>query len=169
MHGVEPLQHRFAYVGSDLQDLYGVRPRTIGAAGRLQDGWFGGGTATGLMRTLAATPDGVLVSAETVKDFQLHPGDTLRLRMQDGRSKRFMTIPFRYVGVAKEFPTAPKDSFFVANAGYVAQDHAQRCGRRLPRADRPIPWPWRRACARWSGRARRSPTSSASAASSAPA
>jgi putative ABC transport system permease protein len=25
---VEPLQHRFAYVGSDLQDLYGVRPRS---------------------------------------------------------------------------------------------------------------------------------------------
>ena len=121
VHGVEPLQHRFAYVGSDLQDLYGVRPRTIAEAGRLQDGWFGGGTATGLMRTLAATPDGVLVSAETVKDFQLHPGDTLRLRIQDGRSKRFMTIPFRYVGVAKEFPTAPKDSFFVANAGYVAK------------------------------------------------
>ena len=36
------------------------------------------------MRTLAARPDGVLVSAETVKDFQLQPGDLLRLRLQDG-------------------------------------------------------------------------------------
>ena len=26
---VEPLQHRFAYIGADLQDLYGVRPQTI--------------------------------------------------------------------------------------------------------------------------------------------
>ena len=26
---VEPLQHRFAYIGSDLQDLYGVDPATI--------------------------------------------------------------------------------------------------------------------------------------------
>ena len=42
---VEPLQHRFAYVGADLQDLYGVRPNTIGAAGKLQDAWFAGGTA----------------------------------------------------------------------------------------------------------------------------
>ena len=33
---------------------------------------------------------------------------------------RFQTVPFHYVGVAKEFPTAPLDSFFVANAGYVA-------------------------------------------------
>ncbi|MCW2991726.1 MAG: hypothetical protein JWM73_2320 [Solirubrobacterales bacterium] len=118
---VEPLQHRFAYVGADLQDLYGVRPSTIGAAGKLQDGWFQGGTATGLMRSLAVHPDGIIVSAETVHDFQLHPGDQLRLRLQDGQSKQFKTVPFRYIGVAKEFPTAPKDSFFVANADYVAK------------------------------------------------
>lgn len=124
VHGVrsvEPLQHRFAYVGADLQDLYGVRPSTIGAAGKLQDSWFQGGTAKQLMGRLAQRPDSVLVSAETVKDFQLHPGDLLRLRLQDGRTKQFRAIPFHYVGVAKEFPTAPKDSFFVANAGYVAR------------------------------------------------
>ncbi len=118
---VEPLQHRFAYVGADLQDLYGVRPQTIGAAGKLQNGWFQGGTAKQLMRSLAARPDGVLVSAETVKDFQLHPGDLLRLRLQDSRTKQFKTVAFHYIGIAKEFPTAPKDSFFVANAGYVAK------------------------------------------------
>jgi putative ABC transport system permease protein len=117
---VEPLQHRFAYVGSDLQDLYGVRPQSIGAAGKLQNGWFQGGTAKQLMDTLARRPDGILVSAETVKDFQLALGDTIRLRLQDGRTKQFRTVPFHYVGVAKEFPTAPKDSFFVANQSYVA-------------------------------------------------
>jgi len=118
---VEPLQHRFAYVGADLQDLYGVRPATIGAAGKLQDGWFQGGTAARLMATLARRPDGVLVSAETVRDFQLRPGDLIRLRLQDGRTKRLRTVPFHYAGVAKEFPTAPRDSFLVANAGYVTR------------------------------------------------
>jgi putative ABC transport system permease protein len=118
---VEPLQHRFAYVGADLQDLYGVRPQTIATAGKLQDGWFAGGSAAQLMHTLRARPDGLLVSAETVHDFQLQPGDLVRLRLQDGRSKQFRTVPFHYVGVAKEFPTAPHDSFFVANAGYVAR------------------------------------------------
>jgi putative ABC transport system permease protein len=118
---VEPLQHRFAYVGADLQDLYGVRPQTIGAAGKLQNGWFAGGTAAQLMGELARRPDGVLVSAETVTDFQLRPGDLLRLRLQDGRTKQFKTVPFHYVGVAKEFPTAPSDSFLVANASYVAR------------------------------------------------
>ncbi len=73
------------------------------------------------MRALAARPDSVLVSAETVKDFQLNPGDLLNLRLQDGRTKGFTTVPFHYAGVVKEFPTAPKDSFFVANASYVTQ------------------------------------------------
>jgi putative ABC transport system permease protein len=121
VQSVEPLQHRFAYVGADLQDLYGVRPGTIADASGLQDGWFAGGTAKGLMQSLAAKPDGVLVSEETVRDFQLRPGDPLRLRLQDGRTKQFKTVPFHYAGVAREFPTAPSDSFFVANASYVTR------------------------------------------------
>jgi putative ABC transport system permease protein len=121
VRSVEPLQHRFAYVGADLQDLYGVRPQTIGAAGKLQNAWFAGGSARQLMSDLGRRPDSVLVSAETVKDFQLHPGDLVRLRLQNGRSKQFKTVPFHYAGVAKEFPTAPTDSFLVANANYVAK------------------------------------------------
>ncbi|MET7683612.1 FtsX-like permease family protein [Streptomyces sp. NPDC005423] len=118
---VEPLQHRFAYVGADLQDLYGVQPSTITSATSLQDAYFAGGTAKGLMAKLAARPDSLLVSEETVKDFQLTPGDTVNLRLQDSRTKALRTVPFHYAGIVKEFPTAPKDSFFVANAGYVAK------------------------------------------------
>ncbi|MFF4786918.1 FtsX-like permease family protein [Streptomyces griseorubiginosus] len=118
---VEPLQHRFAYVGSDLQDLYGVRPDTIAGATSLQDAYFAGGTARELMQRLAQHPDNLLVSVETVHDFQLSPGDTVNLRVQDARTKALHTVPFHYSGIAKEFPTAPKDSFFVANASYVAK------------------------------------------------
>ncbi len=116
---VEPMQHRFAYIGADLQDLYGVRPQTITNQGKLQNGWFAGGTASQLMGILARQPDAILVSAETVHDYQLHPGDRINLRLQDGRTKKLTTVPFHYEGVAKEFPTAPKDSFFVANQSYV--------------------------------------------------
>ncbi|MEU8488880.1 FtsX-like permease family protein [Streptomyces sp. NPDC048641] len=118
---VEPIQHRFAYVGSDLQDLYGVRPATVASATSLQDAYFAGGSAATLMKRLAHQPDGLLVSAETVHDFQLTPSDTVNLRIQDAHTKALRTVPFHYVGVAKEFPTAPKDSFFVANASYVAK------------------------------------------------
>jgi putative ABC transport system permease protein len=117
---VEPLQHRFAYIGADLQDLFGVRPQTIIRRAELQNSWFAGGTAAGLMHVLASQPDAILVSAETVHDYQLHPGDTIRLRLRSGSTGQLTTVPFRYEGVVKEFPTAPRDSFFVANQRYVA-------------------------------------------------
>ncbi len=120
VRAVEPIQHRFAYIGADLQDLYGVNPNTIGAVTALQDSYFQGGSAKQLLAELAAQPDSILVSAETVKDYQLHPGDTLNLRLTDTRSHQPVTVPFRYIGVVAEFPTAPKDSFFVANSSYVA-------------------------------------------------
>jgi putative ABC transport system permease protein len=118
---VEPIQHRFAYVGADLQDLYGVRPDSITQATALQDAYFQGGTATDLMATLTRHPDAILVSAETVKDFQLNLGDLINLRVQDSRTQTLRTVPFHYAGIVKEFPTAPKDSFFVANASYLAR------------------------------------------------
>lgn len=108
---VEPLQHRFAYVGSDLQDLYGIRPGTV----RLHDAYVSGGTAREILDRLAHRPDALLVSQETVTDFQLRLGDQVRLRTEDGRM-----VPFHYVGVVTEFPTAPRDSFLVANAAYLA-------------------------------------------------
>ncbi len=120
VQAVEPVQHRFAYVGSDLQDLYGVRPGTIAASTSLQDSYFQGGTTAALMATLAARPDSVLVSAETVHDFQLSPGDLVNLRLQDSASKALVTVPFHYAGIVSEFPTAPHDSFFITNADYVA-------------------------------------------------
>ena len=118
---VEPIQHRFAYVGSDLQDLFGVHPGSIASVTSLQDPYFQGGTAAQLMGILAAKPDSILVSDETVKDFQLHPGDLINLRMEDSTTHQLKTIPFHYAGIAKEFPTAPKDSFFIANADYIAK------------------------------------------------
>ena len=122
LHGVrsvEPLLHRFAYVGTDLQDIYGVRPSTVVTAVSLQDAYFQGGSAAGLMHRLASQPDAILVSAETVKDYQLQPGDHLHLRLQDQVTHQLVTVTFRYAGIAKEFPTAPRDSFLVANAAYL--------------------------------------------------
>jgi putative ABC transport system permease protein len=112
------MQHRFAYVGTDLQDLYGIDPHRIGRATGLSDAYFSGASAGG---TLAATSDGVLVSEETVQDFQLQQGDTINLRLMDARDHQYHPVPFKFIGVAREFPTAPKDSFLVANSAYVAR------------------------------------------------
>ncbi len=117
----EPLQHRYAYIGRDLQDLYGVDARTVVRGARLQDSWFGGGTAGSLLAKLAQTPNGVLLSEEVVHDYQLHPGDQLTLRLLDQRTRLVHPARFRYLGITKEFPTAPKDAYTVVNASYVAR------------------------------------------------
>ena len=116
-----PMQHRFAYVGTDLQDLYGIDPATIGRVATMSNAYFANGDAAATLATLKRTPDGVLVSDETVSDFQLTLGDTINLRLQSAADHQYHPVPFRFVGIAREFPTAPHDSFLVANANYVAR------------------------------------------------
>ncbi|WP_316149635.1 hypothetical protein [Cupriavidus sp. BIC8F] len=69
------MQHRLAYVGTDLQDLYGIDATHIAAATRMSDAYFESRDARATLDLLARTPDGILVSEETVKDFQLRLGD----------------------------------------------------------------------------------------------
>jgi putative ABC transport system permease protein len=116
----EAMLHRYAFVGNDLQDLYGIHPRTIADATPMSNAFFGGGNAAATLAELARTPDGVLVSEETVQTYQLHPGDTLVLRLPHAGSHAYVAVHFRFIGVTREFPTAPHDSFLVANANYVA-------------------------------------------------
>ncbi|MBB3932420.1 putative ABC transport system permease protein [Kaistia hirudinis] len=117
---IQAMQHRYAYVGNDLQDLYGIDPGTIGTATTMSDAFFAGRGATAALRRLSETPAGVLVSDETVTDYQLNLGDTLNLRLQ-GADHQYHVVPFVFIGVVREFPTAPRDSFLVANAAYIAK------------------------------------------------
>jgi putative ABC transport system permease protein len=120
VQAVETMQHRLAYVGPDLQDLYGIDARTIGRAAPLQDAFTPGSTVKDSLARLARTPDGVLLAQETLHDYQLRTGDLVRLRLQDANG-RYVTIPFHAVGVVTEFATAPRDSFIVANSAYITQ------------------------------------------------
>jgi putative ABC transport system permease protein len=117
----EPMQHRFTYVGNDLQDLYGIDPETISKASAMSNAYFGNGDANATLAELRKHRDGVLVSDETVSDFQLKLGDTLNLRLQSGQDHAYHVVPFTFIGVVREFPTAPRDSFLVANAAYIAE------------------------------------------------
>jgi putative ABC transport system permease protein len=112
--------HRYAYVGNDLQDLYGVNALNIGDAADLSDAFFANNDARLTMENLAARPDGVLLSQETVNDFQLKLGDLVNLRLQNAKDHQYHPVPFHFIGVVREFSTAPKDSFILANEGYVA-------------------------------------------------
>jgi putative ABC transport system permease protein len=112
--------HRYAYVGNDLQDIYGVNALNIGDAADLSNAFFTSNDARGTMAKLAAEPDGVLLSQETVNDFQLKVGDLVNLRLQNSKDHQYHPVPFHFIGVVREFSTAPKDSFILANEGYVA-------------------------------------------------
>ena len=113
------VDHSYAYVGPDLQDTFGIEPSTIGSATTLRDSYFIGGGAQTMLGRLNSTPDGILVSKETITDYSLEVGDLLRLRVLDHRSGRFRTVPFHVVGTVQEFPSAPRDSFMVANLAYL--------------------------------------------------
>jgi putative ABC transport system permease protein len=120
------VDHSYAYVGPDLQDTFGIEPGTIGAATTLRDSYFIGGGAQTMLSRLQSRPDGVLVSKETIADYSLKLGDLLRLRVLDHRSGKFHIVPFHVVGTVQEFPSAPRDSFMVANLAYLRK--ADRAG-----------------------------------------
>lgn len=61
------------------------------------------------------------MSEETVRDFQLKAGDTINLRLQTAADHQYHAYPFKFIGVVREFPTAPKDSFLVASMDYVSK------------------------------------------------
>lgn len=116
---VSAVDHSYAYVGPDLQDTYGIDPWTVGGATKLRNSYFLGGSARQVLARLASTPDGILVSRETITDYSLAVGDLLRLRVLDRRAGRFRVVQFHVAGIVQEFPSAPKDSFMVANLRYL--------------------------------------------------
>ncbi|MGY2895853.1 FtsX-like permease family protein [Deinococcus sp. UYEF24] len=115
----QALMHRFAYVGGDLQDIFGVDAAGIAGVTRLSNSYFTSLTARQAMARLQSRPDALFVSQETVNDYQLRLGDPVRLRLQKP-DHQYHVVSFTFVGVVREFPTAPKDSFLIANVGYLA-------------------------------------------------
>jgi putative ABC transport system permease protein len=116
---VSAVDHSYAYVGPDLQDTYGINAGTIDRTTRLRNSYFLGATAAEMLARLRSTPDGVLVSRETITDYSLGVGDLLKLRVLDSSTGRFRVVRFHVVGAVQEFPSAPKDSFMVTNLRYL--------------------------------------------------
>lgn len=113
-----PFVDRIVYVGPEAQDLLAIDPAELPQVAPLADSFFSGITANDAMATLRAKPDGILVSAETARDYSIVPGDRVRIRVPDANGN-LRQVDFQMVGVALEFPTAPKDAFLVANLDWV--------------------------------------------------
>jgi putative ABC transport system permease protein len=117
--GATGVDHSYAYVGPDLQDIFGIEPSTFTNGSSLRDSYFIGGSASQMLSRLRATKDGVIVSKETITDYSLQLNDLLRLRVLDQRTGSFRVVPFHVVGIVQEFPSAPRDSFMVTNLTYL--------------------------------------------------
>src|SRR5205807_6460941 len=48
-------------------------------------------------------------------------GDRMVLRLESRTGGPLTPVTFHYIGIANEFPTAPRDSFLVANSEYIAR------------------------------------------------
>jgi putative ABC transport system permease protein len=133
--GATPFVDRVVYVGPEAQDLLAIDAATLPAVAPLADSFFAGATAAGAIDALRAHPDGILVSAETAKDYSIVSGDRIRVRVPDATGT-LRTVEFTMVGIALEFPTAPKDAFLVANLSYVVEQTGNdRISFVLARAD----------------------------------
>ena len=119
IQGMTAVDHSYAYVGPDLQDIFGIDSANFTDGTNLRDSYFLGGTAAQMLSRLRATRDGVLVSKETIGDYSLRLNDLLRLRVLDRNTGTFRVVPFHVVGVVQEFPSAPRDSFMVTNRAYL--------------------------------------------------
>src|SRR5262249_60773356 len=99
--GATAVDHSYAYVGPDLQDIFGIDPSTLRRGTTLRDSYFLGGSAAQMLDRLHSVRDGVLVSRETITDYSLGMGDLLRLRVRDRASGRFRIAPFHVVGIVQ--------------------------------------------------------------------
>jgi putative ABC transport system permease protein len=117
--GATAVNHTYAYVGPDLQDTFGIDAATFTNGSTLRDSYFLGAGARRTLDRLRSRPDGILVSKETISDYSLRLGDLLRLRVLDAALGRFRIVPFHVAGIVQEFPSAPRDSFMVANLAYL--------------------------------------------------
>ena len=117
--GTTAVDHSYAYVGPDLQDTFGIDANTFTRATTLRNSYFLGGSASQMLSRLRARKDGIVVPKETVTDYSLGQGDLLKLRVLDRRSGAFRIARFHVVGIVQEFPSAPRDSFMVANLAYL--------------------------------------------------
>ena len=118
---VEPLMHRFGYVGPDLQDLYGVDASTFGKGavppGRLRPREHDQQDARSAERHPGRRP----ALGRDAARLPVKSGDLIRIRLQTGKDRAYRPVTFHVLGQVTEWPTAPKDSFIVANSDYLAR------------------------------------------------
>lgn len=110
-----PFKTTVAYVGTEIQDIFGVNVAGLRHVTSFSDTFFRSHSAKQTLDKLAATPDGILISDEMANLYSIVPGDHVKIGLFNRKSGAYHVTQFTVVGVALEFATAPKDAFLVVN------------------------------------------------------
>jgi putative ABC transport system permease protein len=103
--------------GDDTKDMAAVDAATLGRAATLPDSFFVDGGAAASMAAMRADPSALLVDDEMARDFGIHVGDPLTVRLTDA-SEAEVTATFHAVGRFTQFPGFPQHADVVANIGF---------------------------------------------------
>ncbi len=118
-----------ALIGSKRQTMYGIDVSSFRDAAYLPDSFFANGSATRTLDTLAANPNGVLVSREEALGFNIQIGDPLFVRLSSTDPTGYRDVELKVVGITNYFPTSSQDSDFIMNRALMAQAAGRTDGR----------------------------------------
>ena len=123
VNAVTPVERTQAYVGSSLQTIFGIETASYISTVNPGDRFFVNTTAAAVLKSLADTPNGVLVSKELAAAYDISPGDPVIIRLPDttGKKGTYIETRLKAVGIISFFPTTQQDSFLVMNQALLQE------------------------------------------------
>ncbi|MCL4487252.1 MAG: ABC transporter permease [Chloroflexi bacterium] len=118
---ITPLKTSQATVGSTAQPVYGIDAGTFAQAAFFPDSYVRNMTAAQALAKMAATPNGVLVSAQLADAYSVQVGDPILFRVLDKRTNQNVQIKGQVLGVVTRFPTSQSDTLLVVNLSFLTQ------------------------------------------------
>jgi putative ABC transport system permease protein len=106
-----------AVIGSDKKDLASVDASSLQRTAELPDSFFLDGSAAAAVAALRADPAALLVDAELARDFNIQPGDPLKVQLTDLAGKE-VSANFHAAARFRQFPGFPQHVDLVGNLSY---------------------------------------------------
>ncbi len=121
VRAVSPIKTTQVYVGSSAQTAFGIVPASFANAAFFPDSYLRGLTMAQAMQKMAATPDGVLISAQLADAYSVQVGDPILFRVLDNKANQSTQVKGQVLGIVTHFPASQADTFLVVNLPFLAQ------------------------------------------------
>jgi putative ABC transport system permease protein len=116
--GVTPVaQTSSAVVGSEKRTLVSIDPAGFARVASLSDSFFPSSSVASAISALRNEPNGVLISTEMARTFNIQTKDQINLQLVD-RTGHPVPVTFHAVGVFKDFPGYPQGTDMVGNLAF---------------------------------------------------